>query len=513
MTEENTVSTDPRESLSLKLVEPEVSSDSPWGDDVLNRAEIAARLTNLIRTQSVPFVVSIDGYWGTGKTFMLKRWRRDLEKKGFQSIYFNAWEDDFCDDPLLAIIGQLSIHLNNKSRFKAKAREVVQKAKTLFRPRALSVSMGYEGYTVTGNVDLVQNQDEEVGLLEDYLFQRESKDNLKKELSDLAADVAKETKHPLVFIIDELDRCRPTFAIELLERVKHIFDVPNLVFVFGINRDELCKSLQSLYGEIEADVYLRRFFDMEFTLPESDPQEFCRHLFERFEFAEFFAKFSADANSNQHLEDYKQFSDRLPELWSYFGFSLRDIDYCVRLIALASKNVRAGSPMYPWLLGLLIALKFNNQHLYKGITRGEALASDVMNYVHSLIPKDSGYTKLARTLALMEGALYVIEQESFNSRTTIGGQSQFMALLNEKKTLDELPRPEYLSERIKEAFRLKEEGVFNQNEVYLHSNVAEARTIASLLETIVYAQNSGISSNSLKNIAQMIDLHQEMLRR
>ena len=51
-------------------------------------------------------------------------------------------------------------------------------------------------------------------------------------------------EQPLIFIIDELDRCRPTFAIELLERVKHIFDVPNMVFVLGINRDELCKSLR-----------------------------------------------------------------------------------------------------------------------------------------------------------------------------------------------------------------------------------------------------------------------------
>ena len=54
-----------------------------------------------------------------------------------------------------------------------------------------------------------------------------------------------DTGQPLVFIIDELDRCRPTFAIELLERVKHIFDVPNIVFVFGINRSELVKALDS----------------------------------------------------------------------------------------------------------------------------------------------------------------------------------------------------------------------------------------------------------------------------
>ena len=487
MTEESTVATDPQESLNLKLNEPEVSSDDPWGDDVLSRAQIAERLTNLIRTQSVPLVVSIDGYWGTGKTFMLKRWQKGLKKQGFQSIYFNAWEDDFCDDPLLAIIGQLSFHLNRKSRFKAKTRGVVQKAKALFRPRALSVGMAYEGLTVTGNVDLGQDQnEEEVNLLDDYLFQRESKDELKKELSELATDVAKESKHPLVFIIDELDRCRPTFAVELLERVKHIFDVPNLVFVVGINRDELCKSLRSIYGEIDADIYLRRFFDMEFTLPEVDSQVFCKHLFEKFELEDFFTKFSASSNTQEHIEDYKQFVDRIPELWSYFGLSLRDVDYCVRLLSMACKNLTPRQSMYPWILGLLIALKFNNQHLYQRLIRRQCLASEVMNYVHSLIPQDSGYTKMARTLALMEGALYVIEGNSTARPQGTEPGSQFsdllFDLLNERKALDQLPHPERLSERLREAFRRKEQGEFEQNDVNLHSNVPEGRMIASLLE-------------------------------
>ena len=95
-------------------------------------------------------------------------------------------------------------------------------------------------------------------LLQDYLDQRETKDRLREELTRLSAAVAEETGRPLVFIIDELDRCRPTFAIELLERVKHIFDVPDLVFVFGVNRAEICKSLQS-GGDLQiAAIGLRR---------------------------------------------------------------------------------------------------------------------------------------------------------------------------------------------------------------------------------------------------------------
>ena len=233
MTQESEAQTDPRDSLMLKLPEPEVSAEQPWTDDVLERAQIAERLTNLIRNQSEPFVISIHGYWGTGKTFMLKRWQRDLEIQGFRAIYFNAWEDDFCDDPLLAIIGQLDSHFK-EGPLRTMADQIREKALPLVWRNALGILNKTTGLT------LETGQTEQVDLVAEYLKQRQTKDELRGTLAELSKSVAEETHHPLVFIIDELDRCRPTFAIELLERVKHIFDVSNMVFVLGINRDELC---------------------------------------------------------------------------------------------------------------------------------------------------------------------------------------------------------------------------------------------------------------------------------
>ena len=108
MSEEAQVAAEERELPQFKYPEPDISWEQPWQDDELGREQIAERLTKLIRNQYEPFIVSIDGQWGSGKTFLLKRWQRDLENDGFRAIYYNAWEDDFCDDPLLAIIGQLS---------------------------------------------------------------------------------------------------------------------------------------------------------------------------------------------------------------------------------------------------------------------------------------------------------------------------------------------------------------------------------------------------------------------
>ena len=62
----------------LKVVEPRINPDDPWAADVLERKEIADHLTSIVRGQEAPFVISLDGRWGTGKTFLLKRWQQDL---------------------------------------------------------------------------------------------------------------------------------------------------------------------------------------------------------------------------------------------------------------------------------------------------------------------------------------------------------------------------------------------------------------------------------------------------
>ena len=209
---------------------------------------------------------------------MLKRWQKALEKDNYRAIYFNAWEDDFSDDPLLSILGQLAEYLH-QGLFRESLENVRKNAFPLLRSNFSSLLNRHTGLTTEFKRALPTRED----LFKDYLLQRNTKDQLRANLQDLSAKVQRNSSHPLVFIIDELDRCRPTFAIELLERVKHIFDVPNMVFVFGLNRDELCKSLESVYGNIQTDVYLRRFFDFEFNLQEADSQGFTLHLIDKFE--------------------------------------------------------------------------------------------------------------------------------------------------------------------------------------------------------------------------------------
>ena len=474
MTEDLTIATDPRDSLKLKLLEPDVSADQPWEDDTLDREKIAGRLTNLFRNQRDPFVISIDGQWGTGKTFLLKRWQKDLENKGFKVIYFNAWEDDFSDDPLLSIIGQLSEHFK-EGKLRSFAEEAARIAVPLLMKNVSSVTNRFTGLTFDVGLN-------ERDLLREYREQRKTKTDLKGKLANMSTAVFEETERPLVFIIDELDRCRPTFAIELLERVKHIFDVPDLVFVFGVNRDELCKSLKSIYGEIDATVYLRRFFDMEFMLPDVDSVQFCRNLMAKFKLQEFFRSLNGSANTYLHSEDFDCLSRAFPVLCGHLGLSLRDIDYCVRLIALVGRNLKDHNYMYPWLLSLLIPLKVKKPTLFRQFIQDECPASDVMNYIDQVVGLPSADSRLDISMDAMEADLYLAESK----RPSTSGEASAWYQLKLRWKGSKLTHPNLLSKRTKDSDQAR---------------------IEKLLRMIEAERGVLVPSNVLDYIAELIDLH------
>ena len=395
-----------QKSVALKVEEPEVDADRPWEDDLLNRHEIATRLTNLVANQEAPLTVSLHGQWGTGKTFMLRRWQKDLESgdQPYRAIYFNAWEDDFCDDPLLAFIGQLSEYFG-KAGQGSLLEQTVQKALPLIRENLTGIFRATTGVSI----DLNQLAQRDKSLLEVYQEQRATKDELKKELASLAKKVAEETGHPLVFIVDELDRCRPTFAIELLERVKHIFDVPSIVFVFGLNRDELCKSLTSVYGDIDADVYLRRFFDFEFNLPEADPIKYCQHLVARFQLDQW-ALTLRGVRVKSTAWDHPNVVGVPAMLWNALDFSLRDIDYGIRLIALLVRSAPADLPPNDYLLSLLIGFKFKNPEIYRSLISGRFRTGDIIDYLISEAGAQLNGRDFVAHLDWIEGFLYCVDE-------------------------------------------------------------------------------------------------------
>ena len=467
----------------LKIVEPAVDKDEPWVDDVLSRQEIAGRLTNIVRGQEAPFVISVDGRWGTGKTFLLKRWTQDLRNQSWQALYYNAWEDDFAGDPLLPITGRLSEHFE-KTKLADRAHQIGGLIQPLLHFVASAATVAATGVPLPALPDGPQASSSS---MTSYLQKRASTDKLKESLGELASEVRNETAQPLIFVIDELDRCRPTFAIELLERVKHIFDVPNITFVIGINREELTKSIESVYGKIDSSTYLRRFFDMEFVLPDADPTRFCRHLLERFRVPEHFQALSKSGSGGQRIEEFRMTVQYLSLLLGNMGLSLRDMDYCVRFLALTLRSLEGGYRLHPALLIALVALKVREPTMYRSFVEGNVRGAEVIDYLSSLTPAGVGGTEhqlinRRDNIELVQAAIYAADDAE-----TVQTQ------LDRLKTVGQEPdRPEYLA---KEHARLGST-----------DSTALSRLVAQAAED---AKQHGAS---LGYLAELIDLYSDFAR-
>src|SRR5690606_36180541 len=98
---------------------------------------------------------------------------------------------------------------------------------------------------------------------------------------ELEVFIKRNTDKPLIFIIDELDRCRPDYAVEVLEQMKHFFAVPGIIFILSIDKNHLASSIKGYYGSenINTDEYLRRFIDLEYSISKPITEHYVDYLF------------------------------------------------------------------------------------------------------------------------------------------------------------------------------------------------------------------------------------------
>ena len=390
------------------LAEVEVDKDDVWKGDALGRKAFAKPLTDLVSgAKNAPFCIAVDGEWGSGKTFFLKRWCVEFSKPG-KAIYFNAWEDDFHADPLTAIIGQLWGAIKDGT-WEEICNLWKEKCKTIIKKKTFE-------YVGLDQNDLQTPSEKEV---KEYLDTRQNISMLKERLEKLANATQEKTGSPLVVVVDELDRCRPTFAIELLERVKHVVGVPGIVFVFGINQKGLEKSIQSVYGKIDARDYLRRFFDVGMTLPKAKASNYCRYLINH-KIAEAIAESRVHRRKYGALEwesDWNSVIEHMPTMVDYIGLSLRQVEQVVRMLSvvLRSKEI-AKEPRVSHLEGRLavfVLLRVKNRDLYERFINGNCVAKEAMDgMLHFLswenVRKDGADEHAESCIAIIASAFYLL---------------------------------------------------------------------------------------------------------
>ena len=283
--------------IRIQPQEIEVPERDPFKYDLLDRKEPVEILTHLVGSIEGPCVLAVDAAWGTGKTTFLRIWAQHLRNQGFPIVEFNAWETDFTGDPFVALSSELTDGL---SEYTDKSlSEKITAAKDAAKEVLQRAIPGIIRIATAGILDVSSLTEKEIGQflasyaqerLAGYQGARESVQNFRTVLQDMASTLAESSQNrPLVVVIDELDRCRPSYAVELLEVAKHLFSVAHIVFVLAINRSELAHSIRSLYGsDFDGDGYLRRFFDIDLQLPDPEREKFINALLDAIHIDQYF---------------------------------------------------------------------------------------------------------------------------------------------------------------------------------------------------------------------------------
>ncbi len=290
-----------------------------WHGDLFGRQEEAQHLIGYIesvmgrstlRQDKRAYTIAVDAPYGEGKSFFLKRLAENMSAN-HPVAFVDAWADDLADEPLTALASTLKRALepfidepgmqNRLNAFMSKTGQVAKIASLGLLRRGIGLAI--TGGAVDAAADILTGvskdvadavndgikdaslaQVEEVGQairgvsshalmdqrVSDFEQGQAAVHEMKHSLEAIVRALGRSDKHPpIVIFIDELDRCRPTYAVKLLEEIKHLFDVPGLVFLLAINGDQLAYSVSGAYGAgFNGRAYLRRFIDREYKLAE-----------------------------------------------------------------------------------------------------------------------------------------------------------------------------------------------------------------------------------------------------
>lgn len=338
---------------------------------LLKRGEYGEFLADYITGEHDGFVLNLDGGWGSGKTEFLKRFYSLLLKRNHPVIYIDAWESDFSKDPLTVVTSELLTQLE-AFNYNLDSIEEVEQFKKMCGRFIKGVAVGVSAYiskqylgdpSIIGNAVQQAISGEPDSLLTALSTEHQELVRAIQQIRITLGEVAGKltgsgANLPVVVLVDELDRCRPNYAIEMLEVIKHFFKTENFVFVVATDTDQLVHSIAAVYGAgFDAAQYLKRFFDRKASLETPNLEKYLLVK-------------SKSINGHSHVsffptQPYHDVDQNkikiIAKLADYFELNIRDIDQllhkfesCVR--AIQAKGERRNIIQVVCLPALIIGL-------------------------------------------------------------------------------------------------------------------------------------------------------------
>lgn len=315
--------------------------------DYLNRNRYLNGLINILNNVNDSKIISLDGDWGSGKTWFLKSLEylmicenekkyinidNDMLKKlkeEYIVFYYNAWENDDAPSAMLSLLYKLinDTYLHSKQNI---TKKVVNIFNILVK------------FATAGKVDIKQcllNEEWDNKQVTDSIkTSEEIKDDFKKAIDELLQVLS---KNKMLIIIDEIDRCKPTFAIDLLENIKHFYDDDRIVIIVGTNNKQLSSLVQKVYGDkYDGSTYLDKFFDVNLELPNNYMETYINKILK-----------GTPLSTNDYINYYN-------EIAKYYHLTMREYNRYINSLNLLQKSIDNIKDVYGFSRYIPLSIKY-----------------------------------------------------------------------------------------------------------------------------------------------------------
>lgn len=365
----------------------EIPKDSPFANDLLGREQYADILTSLIDTAQKGFTMSINAEWGYGKTTFIRMWEAKLQDNGYSTVYINAWEKDYIQDPFAVVMLTIWEQTQKQNEH---IKNINKAIKGLADITSKIIAYKYIGEAALDSIKKgLSNEMSCSFVLDDYIEHIKKIEDFKQQLSEYVKQLQSEEgkKEKLIVFIDELDRCRPTYAVEMLERIKHLFSIDNIVFVLAVDQSVLQESIKGFYGSsnISAENYLRRFIDIEYGLPEPSIDDFIDYQVNYHELDQYITEHTPHPMFARENVDYSfQFPLMIKTLFKAVPCSLRNVEKYFNRIEYVIRTLKLNLGSFFVSVFLTYIYIFKND-IYKQIKEYKYKDHELLHTIENLL--------------------------------------------------------------------------------------------------------------------------------
>lgn len=355
-------------------------------DDKLKRSEFLDRLFVLFENfEDQGFTMILNGKYGSGKSTLLNfiKEKNSLANK-FDIVTYNAWENNLFDNPLIPILYEISKLQKTSDKVKEHAKQIIKNIPKIFLS-TLANAHSVDMMSLTNNDNIFEDYDR-------------YKDSIEK-FRSLLTESCKEKK--ILFMIDELDRCLPEYQIKVLEAVYHLLEIPNLIVIIALDREQLECSIKNKFGDAQNTIgYLSKFINYQVNLPGDEAEEFLKSLM----------TFECTENTTQNVKDM------LSNFLDIMKFSVRDCKMIIDEINLICGNNSKKAFWYPLLVAFVVIVKYKSESIYKKWFFKEKK----LNYTNKVIIfKDCVYSKFLEDIKGTDIALIIDYLRNPESQNTL----------------------------------------------------------------------------------------------